>query len=59
MSRDEIERILKAAKKGDIEELITIAEELQSRSDAYTPLCEMIIQLAENLDFEVIAEMVS
>jgi len=56
-SRDEVERILSAAKKGDIEELTTIAEELQTRSDAYTPFSEKLIQLAENLDFEVIEEL--
>jgi HPt (histidine-containing phosphotransfer) domain-containing protein len=56
MSRDVIDRILKAANKGDIEELIALAEELQNRSDAYTPLSEKLIQLAENLDFEVILE---
>jgi HPt (histidine-containing phosphotransfer) domain-containing protein len=59
ISRDEVERILSAAKKGDIEELIAIAEELQARSDAYTPLGEKLIQLADNLDFEVIIELVS
>ncbi len=59
MSKDEIDRILKAANKGDIEDLIAFAEELQNRSDAYTPFSEKLIQLAENLDFEVIAEMVS
>ena len=59
MSGDDIDRILKAANKGDIEELIALAEELQNRSDAYAPFSEKLIQLAENLDFEVIAEMVS
>jgi hypothetical protein len=59
ISQDEVERILSAAKKGDIEELIAIAEELQARSDAYTPLGEKLIQLADNLDFEVIIELVS
>ena len=55
----EIERISKAAKKGDIEELIAIANELHTRSDAYTPLSEKLIQLTENLDFEVILESMS
>ena len=59
ISRDDIDRILKSAKKGDIEDLIAIAEELQTRSDANNPLSKKLIQLAENLDFEVIVEMVS
>ncbi|MBT8369127.1 MAG: response regulator, partial [Deltaproteobacteria bacterium] len=59
ISKDEVEHLLRAAKKGDVEELIAIAEELQTRSDAYTPLSEKLIQLADNLDFEVIEELVS
>jgi HPt (histidine-containing phosphotransfer) domain-containing protein len=58
ISKDEVERILRAAKKGDIEELIAIAEELQTRSDAYTPFSEKLVELTENLDFEIIEELV-
>ena len=59
LSEDDAGRILTAAKKGDIEELTAIAEELKERSDAYTPLSEKPVELAEDFDFEVIGELVS
>jgi HPt (histidine-containing phosphotransfer) domain-containing protein len=54
ISKDEAGRIRVAAKKGDIEELTAIAEELKNRSDAYTPFSEKLVELAEDFDFEVI-----
>ena len=59
ISEDEVKRIMKGAEKGDIEELTAIAEALQTRSNAYAPFSEKLIQLAENLDFEEIVELVS
>jgi HPt (histidine-containing phosphotransfer) domain-containing protein len=59
ISKDDAGRILTAAKKGDIEELTAIAEELKERSDAYTPFSEKLVELAEDFDFEVIEELVN
>jgi len=56
---DEVERILKAAKKGDVEELIAVSEALKTRLEDHTPFGEKLVQLAENLDFEVIVELAS
>jgi TRAP transporter TAXI family solute receptor len=46
-------------RKGDIEELTAIANELKERLDAYTPFSEKLVELAEDFDFEVIVELVS
>jgi HPt (histidine-containing phosphotransfer) domain-containing protein len=59
ISKDDAGRILTAAEKGDIEELTAIAEELKDRSDAYTPFSEKLVELADNLDFGIIEELVS
>jgi HPt (histidine-containing phosphotransfer) domain-containing protein len=59
ISKDHAGRILRAAKKGDIEQLIAIAEELQTLSDEYAPLSEKLIQLAEDFDFEIIEKLAS
>ena len=48
-----------AAEKGDIEELTAIAEELKERSEAYTPFSEKLVELAEDLDFGIIEDLVS
>jgi HPt (histidine-containing phosphotransfer) domain-containing protein len=57
--KDDAARILTAANRGDIEELTAIAKELKNRSDAYTPFSDKLVELAEDLDFEVIEELVS
>jgi hypothetical protein len=59
ISKDDAGRILTAAEKGDFEELTAIAEELKDHSDAYTPFSEKLVELAENLDFEIIEELIS
>jgi HPt (histidine-containing phosphotransfer) domain-containing protein len=57
--KDDVDRILKAADNGDFEALTAIAEELKTRSDAYTSFSEKLVELAEDFDFEVIGELVS
>jgi len=59
ISKDEADRILEAAETGDIEALTAIAEALKTRSDAYTPFSDKLVELAEDFDFEVIGELVS
>ncbi len=57
--KDDVDRILKAADNGDFEALTAIAEDLKTRSDAYTSFSEKLVELAEDFDFEVIGELVS
>jgi hypothetical protein len=57
--KDDVDHILKAAENGDFEALTAIAKELKTRSDAYTPFSEKLVELAEDFDFEVIGEWVS
>ena len=51
------ERVREAAEMGNVSALITIAEELKARSDACTPLCNRIVQLAEDFNFEGIVKL--
>jgi CheY-like chemotaxis protein/HPt (histidine-containing phosphotransfer) domain-containing protein len=57
--KGDVDLILKAAENGDFEALTAIAEELKTRSDAYTSFSEKLVELAEDFDFEVIGELVS
>ena len=59
ISKDKADRILAAAKKGDIEELTALAEELKVRSEAYTLFSDKLVELAEDFDFEFIEELVN
>ena len=59
ISKDDVDRILEAADNGDIEALTAIAEALKTRSDAYVPFSDKLVELAEDFDFEVIGELVS
>jgi HPt (histidine-containing phosphotransfer) domain-containing protein len=59
ISKDDVDRILEAAETGDIEALTAIAEALKTRSDAYVPFSDKLVEMAEDFDFEVIGELVS
>jgi PAS domain S-box-containing protein len=50
-------RIRDAADMGDITQLKSIAKQLRSQSDAYSPISEKIIQCADDFDFEAIAAL--
>jgi hypothetical protein len=52
LARDASERIREAADMGDISQLKSIAEELSSKVNAFSPVAKKIIQLAEEFDFE-------
>jgi CheY-like chemotaxis protein/HPt (histidine-containing phosphotransfer) domain-containing protein len=52
LARDASERIREAADMGDISQLKSIAEELSSKVNAFSPVAKKIIQLAEDFDFE-------
>jgi polar amino acid transport system substrate-binding protein len=50
-------RIREAAEMGDIGQIDSIAEELKSRSDGLTDVCDQFIQLAEEFDFDGILKL--
>jgi HPt (histidine-containing phosphotransfer) domain-containing protein len=52
------ENIKEAAEMGDVMQIKIIADELKSESDAVGPICDEIIQLAEDFDFDGIQKFV-
>jgi HPt (histidine-containing phosphotransfer) domain-containing protein len=52
-------RIQEAAEMGDFKQISSIAGELKSRSKAVAPLCDGLIRLAEDFDFDGILKMVA
>ena len=57
LAKEASERIREAADMGDITQLKSIADELTSRTNAFTPLGNKIIELAEEFDFEGIVKL--
>ena len=53
-AQDIAKRIRDAAEMGDVIQIKSIAEELNSESDAVKPFCNKLIQLAEDFDFDSI-----
>ena len=51
-------RIKEPADMGDVTAIKSIAEELKSKSDAFAPIGDKFIQLAEDFDFEGISRLV-
>ena len=51
-------RIQEAAEMGDFKQISSIAGDLKSRSKAMVPLCDRLIGLAEDFDFDGILKMV-
>jgi len=51
------QRARDAAEMGNVSALMAIAEELNARSDACTPLSNRIVQLAEDFNFEGIIKL--
>lgn len=59
LAQIELERIRNAAETGDVAELISIAENLKSRSDDFIQFSKSIIQWAESFDFDHILKLIS
>jgi HPt (histidine-containing phosphotransfer) domain-containing protein len=57
LSKEAAIRIRDALELGDIMRLKSIAEELQSQSEALVPFSDSLIQLADNFDFDGIAKL--
>jgi len=53
-----INRIKEPAEMGDVTQIKSIAEELKSKFDAFAPISDKFIQLAEDFDFEGISKLV-
>ena len=54
-----ISRIQEAAEMGDFKQISSIAGDLKSRSKAMVPLCDRLIRLAEDFDFDGILNLVA
>jgi HPt (histidine-containing phosphotransfer) domain-containing protein len=52
------DRIREAAEMGDITQVRFIAEEMRAQSNAFIPLCDKVIQLAQDFDFDGILDLV-
>jgi len=52
------QRIKEPAEMGDVTQIKFIAGEFKSKSEAFGPLCDQFIQLAEDFDFEGISKLV-
>ena len=53
-----VDRIKEPAELGDVTQIKSVAEELKSKSEAFAPISERFIQLAEDFDFEGISKLV-
>jgi HPt (histidine-containing phosphotransfer) domain-containing protein len=51
------ERIMDAIEMGDVSQIKSIAEALASESDAFSPVCNKLIQLAEDFDLDGIMSL--
>jgi HPt (histidine-containing phosphotransfer) domain-containing protein len=53
-----VESIRAAAEMGDVAQIKSIAEALKSESDAVAPLCNELVELAEDFDFDGIDKLI-
>jgi PAS domain S-box-containing protein len=58
LAQDSIDRIKAAAEMGDVMQIQSIADELRSANDAMAPLCDELIRLAEDFDFDGIQKLI-
>ena len=56
--KEATDRIKTAVELGDVMKIKSIAEELKSESDAVAPLCDELIRLADDFDFDGIQKIV-
>jgi len=57
VAREAIDRIKEPVEMGDVTQIKSIAEELKSKSEAFAPVSDKFIQLAEDFDFEGISKL--
>jgi hypothetical protein len=58
VAAEAISRIKEPAEMGDVTQIKSIAEELKSKSEAFAPISDKFIHLAEDFDFEGISKLV-
>ena len=57
MLKEIVNPIKAAAKLGDVMQIKSVAEKLKSESDAMAPLCDDLIRLAEDFDFDGVQKL--
>jgi HPt (histidine-containing phosphotransfer) domain-containing protein len=57
LAKEAADRIREAAEMGDVTRIKTIAEEFRSKSEAFAPIADRFIQLAEDFDFDEISKL--
>jgi CheY-like chemotaxis protein len=57
LAKEATDRIRDAVEMGDVTRVKSIADDLKSRSDAFAPLGDKFIQMAEDFDFEGILKL--
>jgi CheY-like chemotaxis protein len=57
VAREAIDRIKEPVEMGDVTQIKSIAEELKSKSEAFAPISDKFIQLAQDFDFEGISKL--
>ena len=58
LAEEAARRIKEQAEMGDVTQIKSIATELRSKSDAFAPMSDQFVQLAEDFDFEGISKLV-
>jgi hypothetical protein len=57
VAREAIDRTKEPVEMGDVTQIKSIAEELKSKSEAFAPISDKFIQLAQDFDFEGISKL--
>ena len=57
LAEEAARRIKEQAEMGDVTQIKSIAAELRSKSDAFAPMSDQFVQLAEDFDFDGIAKL--
>jgi len=52
LAKEAADQIRAAAEMGDVTRIKTIAEEFRSKSEAFAPIADRIIQMTEDFDFD-------
>ncbi|MBT8332468.1 MAG: hypothetical protein KJP06_09095, partial [Deltaproteobacteria bacterium] len=57
LAKEAADRLREAAEMGDVTRIRAIAKDYQSRSEAFGPIADRCIQMAEDFEFEGILKM--
>jgi hypothetical protein len=59
LAKKAAERIKAAVDMGDVMKIKSIAEELKSQSASFAPVCDKLINLADDFDFDGIQKIIT